>query len=61
MEKGEHQARLEECESEDFAINLGKKLKKISILNELTPQVLHSLVDKLPVTLKGMCIYIIPS
>jgi len=56
--KIEYQAKLEECESKNFAIDLGKKLKEVSILNDLTPQVLHSLVNKVTCSIDGnMCIH----
>lgn len=51
--KIEYQAKLEECESENYAIDLGKKLKDVSILNDLTPQVLHSLVSKVTCSIDG--------
>jgi site-specific DNA recombinase len=41
------QERLEACKSEVYAIDLGKKLRGVSILSDLIPQVLHSLVNKL--------------
>jgi site-specific DNA recombinase len=37
------QERLEACKSEVYAIDLGKKLRGVSILSDLTPQVLHKL------------------
>ncbi|MGG3562735.1 hypothetical protein ABES03_14165 [Neobacillus rhizosphaerae] len=51
--KIEYQAKLEECESENYAINLGKKLREVSILKDLTPQVLHSLVNKVTCSIDG--------
>nr|WP_318246141.1 recombinase zinc beta ribbon domain-containing protein [Halobacillus halophilus] len=45
------QARLEEkmqeCKSEDFAFHIGNKLKEVLGLKELTPKILHSLVEKI--------------
>ncbi|MCM3361280.1 recombinase family protein [Niallia sp. MER TA 168] len=51
--KIKYQEKLEECESENYAIDLGKKLKEVSILNDLTPQVLHSLVNKVTCSVDG--------
>lgn len=51
--KIEYQAKLEECESENYAIDLGKRLKEVSILSDLTPQVLHSLVSKITCSIDG--------
>lgn len=51
--KIEYQEKLEECESEYYAINLGKKLKDVSLLDDLTPQVLHSLVNKITCSIEG--------
>lgn len=38
--------QIQECANENFVYNLGDKLTKVLKLKELTPQVLHSLVDK---------------
>jgi site-specific DNA recombinase len=38
---------LQGCDNEDYAINIGKRLKDVLNLKELTPQVLHSLVEKI--------------
>ncbi|WML57456.1 recombinase family protein [Neobacillus sp. PS2-9] len=51
--KIEYQEKLEECESENYAIDLSKKLKDVSLLDDLTPQVLHSLVNKITCSIKG--------
>jgi len=51
--KNELQEKLEECESENYAIDLGKKLKEVSLLSELTPQILHSLVNKITCSIDG--------
>lgn len=45
--KTELNEKLQECDNEDYAINIGKKLKDVLNLTELTPQVLHSLVEKI--------------
>jgi site-specific DNA recombinase len=49
----EYQEKLNECESENFAINLGKKLSEISLLKNLSPQLLHSLVSKVTCSVDG--------
>jgi site-specific DNA recombinase len=51
--KTELQEKLKECESESYAMDLGKKLEGISALGDLTPQVLHSLVSKVTCSLEG--------
>lgn len=51
--KIEYQEKLEECESENYAIDLGKKLKDVSLLDDLTPQILHSLENKITCSIEG--------
>ena len=51
--KIDYQEKLDECESKNYAIDLGKKLKEVTILNDLTPQVLHSLVNKVTCSIEG--------
>ncbi len=51
--KIEYQEKLQECESENYTIDLGKKLEEVSILNDLTPQILHSLVNKVTSSVDG--------
>gem|GEM_PF-6347436 len=51
--KIEYQEKLEECESENYAIDLGKKLKDISLLDDLTPKILYSLVNKITCSIEG--------
>ncbi|XZF75597.1 recombinase family protein [Bacillus sp. AL-1R] len=51
--KIEYQEKLEECESENYAIDLGKKLKDVSLLDDLTHQILHSLVNKITCSIEG--------
>ncbi|MEH7401855.1 recombinase zinc beta ribbon domain-containing protein [Gottfriedia acidiceleris] len=51
--KIEYQEKFEECESENYAIDLGKKLKDVSLLDDLTPQILHSLVNKITCSIEG--------
>ena len=41
------QEKLQECEDENYAVHIGRKLKDILTLKELTPKVLHSLVEKI--------------
>ncbi|MEH7451268.1 hypothetical protein [Gottfriedia acidiceleris] len=50
--KIEYQEKLEECESENYAIDLGKKLKDVSLLDDLT-HILHSLVNKITCSIEG--------
>ncbi|PGM56704.1 hypothetical protein [Bacillus sp. AFS053548] len=47
IEKAQLDEKLKECENENYAINIGKKLKDVLDLNELTPAILHSLVEKI--------------
>ncbi|MGG0175208.1 recombinase family protein [Gottfriedia acidiceleris] len=47
------QDKLVACESEHFAIDLGKRIKEVSILNDLTPQILHTLVNKVTCSIEG--------
>jgi site-specific DNA recombinase len=41
------------CENENYAVVIGKKLKDILTLNDLSPQILHSLVEKVTRTSPG--------
>jgi site-specific DNA recombinase len=45
--------KLKECEDHNFAINIGNKLKEVLNLNELTPALLHSLVEKITCNQNG--------
>jgi site-specific DNA recombinase len=45
--KIQYKEKLNECDSESYAIDLGQKLKEVSILNDLNSQLLHSLVSKI--------------
>lgn len=45
-DKIKFQEQLDKCESEKFVIDLGQRLKEVSFLDDLTPQVLHSMVNK---------------
>jgi site-specific DNA recombinase len=47
IKKAELNEKQQECDNEDYAFNIGKKLKDVLNLKELTPQVLHSLVEKI--------------
>ncbi|MBD3108856.1 hypothetical protein IEO70_10815 [Bacillus sp. AGMB 02131] len=44
---------LKECTEESYSIDLSKKLKDLLNLKELTPQLLHSLVEKIACTAEG--------
>ena len=44
---------MQECENENYTVHIGQKLKDILTLKELTPQVLHSLVEKVTCTHDG--------
>ena len=44
---------MNDCNNEDYAIQISVKLKDVISLEELTPQVLHSLVEKFPCTHEG--------
>ncbi|MGD7046157.1 recombinase family protein [Jeotgalibacillus proteolyticus] len=44
--KTELQQKLEECSNENYAVDLGSKLKEFLFLKDLTPQLLHTLVEK---------------
>ncbi|MGD6874207.1 recombinase family protein [Sutcliffiella horikoshii] len=39
--------KMQECENEDYAIHIDNKLKDILALKNLTPHILHSLVEKI--------------
>lgn len=45
--------KLQECESENYAVHIGKKLKDVLTLKELTPKILHSLVEKITCSQDG--------
>jgi site-specific DNA recombinase len=45
--KSQLDEQLQECDNEDYTIYIGKKLKAVLNLKELTPQDLHSLVEKI--------------
>jgi site-specific DNA recombinase len=47
IKKTELNEKLQECDNEDYTINIGKRLKDVLNLKELTPQILHSLVEKI--------------
>lgn len=53
LTKSELQERLEECTNENYAIDLGSKLKEFLLLKDLTPQLLHSLVEKITCSIEG--------
>ncbi|WP_077210734.1 recombinase family protein [Bacillus dakarensis] len=45
--------KMNECDNENYAVHIGEKLKDVISLDELTPQVLHSLVEKITCTHEG--------
>ncbi|WHX25035.1 recombinase family protein [Virgibacillus halodenitrificans] len=45
--KMQMEEKMQEYENEDYAVNIGNKLKDVLTLKELTPNILHSLVDKI--------------
>ncbi|MEH7110222.1 recombinase family protein [Bacillus sp. JJ1764] len=47
------QEKLKECEGENYTFDLGSKLKEFLSLTELTPQVLHSLVERITCNSQG--------
>lgn len=47
------QNKLKECAEESYSINLSKKLKEFLTLKDLSPQVLHSLVEKITCSNEG--------
>lgn len=47
IKKAQLNKKLEECESENYGIHISKLLKDVLNLNALTPEVLHTLVDKI--------------
>ncbi|MDP4086795.1 MAG: recombinase family protein [Bacillota bacterium] len=47
VKKAQLDEKLKECEDQNYAINIGSKLKEILNLKELTPTILHSLVEKI--------------
>ena len=53
IKKADLTEKLQEYDNEDYAINIGKKLKDVLNLKELTPQVLHSLVEKITCKIDG--------
>ncbi len=44
---------MNDCNNEDYVIHISVKLKDVISLEELTPQVLHSLVEKITCTHEG--------
>jgi site-specific DNA recombinase len=47
------QKKLEECSNENYTLEMGNKLKEFLSLNDLTSQVLHSLVEKITCNSQG--------
>lgn len=42
--------KINECEDENYAVSICKKLKDILSLDKLTPQILHPLVERITCT-----------
>lgn len=51
--KAQLNEKVKECEDEDYVVTIGKKLKDVLSLEELTPSLLHSLVEKITCTHDG--------
>lgn len=51
--KVECENKLVECQDDHYAMDLGKRLNDVSILRDLNPKVLHSLVSKVTCTIEG--------
>ena len=47
IKKAQLDEKMQECANEDYAIHIGNKLKDVLTLKELTPNILHSLVEKI--------------
>ena len=47
------QESMKQCTEESYSIDLRKKLKDLLNLKELTPQLLHTLVEKIACTVEG--------
>ncbi|MGE8080067.1 hypothetical protein [Peribacillus loiseleuriae] len=45
--------KMNECEDENYTVSIIQKLKDVLSLEELTPQILHSLVEKITCTDDG--------
>lgn len=45
--------QMNECENENYAVHISEKLKDVISLKKLTPQVLHSLVERITCTHEG--------
>jgi site-specific DNA recombinase len=53
LSKSQLQKKLEECSNENYTLEMGNKLKEFLSLNDLTSQVLHSLVEKITCNSQG--------
>jgi site-specific DNA recombinase len=47
------QMKLQECTNENYTLEMGNKLKGYLSLTDLTPQILHSLVEKITCNKEG--------
>jgi len=47
VKKDQLDEEIQQCADKDYAIHLGNKLKDVLTLKELTPNILHSLVEKI--------------
>ncbi|AGK52261.1 hypothetical protein [Bacillus sp. 1NLA3E] len=47
IKKTQLDEKLKDCVEKNYAINIGNKLKEALNLNDLTPTILHSLVEKI--------------
>lgn len=47
VKKDQLDEEIQKCADKDYTINLGNKLKDILTLKDLTPNILHSLVEKI--------------
>lgn len=45
--------KINECEDENYAVSIIKKLNEILSLDKLTPEILHSLVERITCTHEG--------
>ena len=53
IKKDQLDEKMQECENENYAVHIGQNLKDVLTLKELTPQILHSLVEKVTCTRDG--------
>lgn len=53
IKKTQLDEKIQKCNDENYALHIGKKLKNVLTLKELTPEMLHSLVKKITCTRDG--------